>query len=193
MEQAGFCLQWWNADWSKGEIITLFNRNLTNWHYAYLWSTQVITGDGHFGDWTVFSKKATPDDVADPKAACTRIMDYARLNADNPNFRDYSGLQVVFEHKLMTSVYQTGKSISVSFTRPLKGSYFGDPAINQNLVEGQLYHVLLNAKHYNPTHRKNNWGASSDVQALEFVIARLRASRLGLQLVLLGLCSIFYI
>ena len=54
-------------------------------------------------------------------------MDYARENADNENFKDRSGITVAHENNQMETLYQGQKSISVSFTRPLKGNYFSDP------------------------------------------------------------------
>jgi hypothetical protein len=85
--------------------MAFFNKNLTQWHYAYDWNKEVLTGNGHYGDWTIASRKATFEDAHHPKEACTKIMDYARVNSDNRGFRDRSGIKIVHETKFMTVPY----------------------------------------------------------------------------------------
>ena len=75
-EKGAFCLQLWDHRYKKGEFIGLYNKKMTGWHYEYNWRQMHMTGNGHFGNWRVHSRKATMDDLKDPKKACSQMLSY---------------------------------------------------------------------------------------------------------------------
>jgi len=70
---------------------------MTDWHYKYNWRRMHIDGTGHFGNWVTFSKKATVEDLKDPKKACSAMLKFLKTNENNNNLRDFSGIRVVDE------------------------------------------------------------------------------------------------
>ena len=56
---------------------------MTAWHYDFDWRQMHIKGNGHYGNWVTFSKKATAEMLQDPKQACSDMLKFLKTNRDN--------------------------------------------------------------------------------------------------------------
>ena len=91
-QKGGFCLQWWDRDWMKGEVIGFYNVDLGDFISYFEMKKSKITGAGRFGDWRTYAKEATLADHWDSEIACNKILTYIKENGEDPKFRDFSGM-----------------------------------------------------------------------------------------------------
>lgn len=146
-----------------------------------------MTGNGHFGNWRVHSRKATMDDLKDPKKACSQMLSYLQKNEDNESVRDYSGIRVITE---AVQVKKGPRQIAVTFYRPLDGDYFGDPDINQSLVPGFTYNALLNFERVYES-KNQQWGCKTYDETIQFRVLESKAFMIKYSIGLIG--ALFYL
>jgi len=71
----GFCIQWWNEDWTHGEYIGVYNLNMSAWDTYFVLSKANMKEftkkeNGSWGSWRTLTRVATMKDVEDPRKAC---------------------------------------------------------------------------------------------------------------------------